>query len=196
MLTGKEGDFLVKMARKIAEDYVNGKKGNYDFSEKCFSEKMGVFTTIEKYPGRELRGCIGFPLPHFKLGMALAESAKSACIDPRFPKLSKVELKKIVFEVSVLSSPEEIKFSSHDELMKKITPKKDGLILESGVNSGLFLPQVWEKLPDKKDFLDNLSMKAGLPPGSWKIPGVKISKFNAQIFSEESPRGKIKEIKE
>lgn len=194
MLSEKQGEFLVKSARKIAENYIKGRREKYDFSEPWLSENLGVFTTIETYPKHNLRGCIGFPLPHLKLGMALIEASKSACRDPRFANLAEKELDNVVFEVSVLSKPEEIKFKSTQDLLKKIILGKDGVILEYGNYSGLFLPQVWKKLPEKNEFLDNLCIKAGLPPGSWKMSGVHFYKFNAQVFTEEKPKGKIKEV--
>ena len=68
--------------------------------------------------------------------------------------------------------------------LKAIRPKKDGLIIRYGTNTGLFLPQVWEQLPDPEQFLDNLCIKAGLPPGMWKEKGVKLFKFHVQVFEE------------
>jgi uncharacterized protein (TIGR00296 family) len=95
-------------------------------------------------------------------------------------------------EVSVLTRPELIEVKSPDEYPKKIRIGRDGLIIESGFQSGLLLPQVpveWKW--DADEFLDNLCMKAGLAPGTWKEEGVRIYSFRSVIFSEESPGGEV-----
>jgi AmmeMemoRadiSam system protein A len=94
-------------------------------------------------------------------------------------------LKDILVEVSVLTRPELIIVDRSEKYVDEIIPNKDGLILEYGHYSGLFLPQVWEQIPDKKQFLDHLCMKAGLEPGMWKLNGVKIYRFHVQVFEEK-----------
>jgi hypothetical protein len=191
MLSEKQGEFIVRLARRAAEDFVKRSKGSYEIHERWLLEKLGVFTTIETYPKHELRGCIGLPLPVMELGKAVIESARSACSDPRFDEIKEKELEKIVIEVSVLTKPEKIDFNNAEELIKKLIPKKDGLILECGSCSGLFLPQVWEKLPEKEQFLDNLCLKADLAPGSWRMSNAKISRFRCQVFKEQKPNGRV-----
>lgn len=187
------GEFLVKTARKAIEEWVRRDKivepGRHP---KDFDEKRGVFTSLHTYPEKELRGCIGYPEPVFSLIDALVRSAISATEDPRFPKLSEDELDKIVVEVSVLSVPEEISVKSPGEYLKKVDVGRDGLIIRKGPFSGLLLPQVPVELGwDAKTFLDNLCLKAGLSLGEWKEAGVSICRFRSEIFSEESPNGRI-----
>ncbi|MEM7826994.1 MAG: TIGR00296 family protein [Candidatus Aenigmatarchaeota archaeon] len=193
MLSKSQGDFLVRLARRTIENHVQNREIKECLDANWLNEKRGVFTTIETYPEHELRGCIGIPYPIKAIGEAVIESAKSACEDMRFPPLTKDELDMVVIEVSVLDIPEEIKVKTPKEYLDKIKPKKDGLIIRYGYASGLFLPQVWEKIPDKEAFLENLCMKAGLPPKTWKLPEAKIYRFSAQIFKEIKPRGKIVE---
>ncbi len=194
LLSFDQGEFLVKFARSVIESYVRNKKLEKPEIEDWMIEKRGVFTTIETYPENELRGCIGIPYPIKPLIVALLISAKSACIDPRFPPLGEDELDNIVVEVSVLSKPKEIKVKNKEEYLERIS-FKDGLILKYKTHSGLFLPQVWEKIKDKKEFLDALCLKAGLPKEYWKNKEAKIYRFNTQIFKEIEPNGKIVEIK-
>jgi len=190
MLTQEQGAFLVKFARGVIESFVKGEE--IKIPEKCpavFAERRGVFVTLEKYPSGELRGCIGLPYPEKPLLEAVKEAAMSATQDPRFPPLGKDELDKITVEVSVLTEPERIDFKTPEELLEKIELGKDGLILKKGWNSGLFLPQVWEKLPTKEEFLENLCYKAGLyDKNCWK--DAEIFKFQVQAFKEKEP-GKI-----
>lgn len=194
MLSKKQGDFLVKEARKTIESFVYGKKYEISSNENWLNGKRGIFTTIHSYPGNELRGCVGFSAPFFPIRTALVESARSACMDERFPLLEKEELSKILIEVSVLTLPEEMNFKKPEELVEKLTCK-EGLIIKMGHCTGLFLPQVWEQLPNKKEFLDHLCLKACLPPGAWKRPEAKILSFRAQIFREDKPGEKIFEEK-
>lgn len=191
MLTPSQGEFLVRLARKYVEGFAEGKAlPEEKMNEKWLCEKRGVFVSLHTYPGNDLRGCVGFPYPILPLGKAVCEASASACCDERFPAVSKREIGKTTIEVSVLSVPEEIKFKNPEELLKKLT-KKEGLILRMGSSSGLFLPQVWKQIPEKKEFLDHLCLKAWLPPGAWKMHGARISSFNAQIFCEETPVGKV-----
>ena len=195
ILSAEEGKFLVKFARRVIESYVKKETLEKPEIKDWMTEKRGIFTTIETYPENDLRGCIGIPYPIKPLIEALIISAKSVCLDPRFPPLCEDELDKIVVEVSVLSKPKEIKVKNKEDYLDKIVPGKDGLILKYKTYSSLFLPQVWEKIRDKKEFLDALCLKAGIPRGCWKNNETKIYKFNAQIFKEIKPKGKIIEIK-
>ncbi len=190
--TDEEGEFAVKTARSAVKNYLfKGNTGNYRFPEK-FEKKSGVFTTINSYPDNELRGCIGFPEPIMPLKDALIKSAiYAATEDPRFSPLNKEELDKVIFEVSLLTVPEEIKA----KIPENVEIGKDGLIVEYGFYSGLLLPQVaTEYNMDQETFLDQTCIKAGLSPGCWKNSNVKVFKFQAEIFKEERPEGNIKRV--
>jgi len=186
-----QGEKLVKLARKAVEE----KKVENEFDED-FKVKKGVFVTIETYPEKELRGCIGFPYPIYPLGEAVQKAAIAAAYeDSRFEPLEKDELKKVVFEVSILTKPKLIEVKNSKEYFEKIEEGKDGLILKNGPFVGLFLPQVWNYFKTKQEFLENLCFKAGLTPDYIHDKKTKIFKFRAQIFAEEKPNGKIVEIK-
>ena len=189
----ERGTFLVKTARKVIEEFVkSGNKYEPKGYPKVFDTKGGVFTTIHMHPNHELRGCIGYPEPVMSIMKAVTESAVSVTRDPRFPPLSGEELDKIVVEVSVLTEPELIDVKDPKEYPKNIKIGQDGLVIEKGFNHGLLLPQVpveWKW--DAEEFLANLCMKAGLPSDMWLESGVKIYRFQSEIFSEKSPRGEI-----
>jgi uncharacterized protein (TIGR00296 family) len=195
-LTIEDGSFLIKLARQAIENFLKSSeviKVPVDTPPKLM-EKRGVFVTLNKAkPTRELRGCIGYPLPAAPLAEAVINSAiESATNDPRFPPVSIDELDEIVIEVSVLTLPELITVKDQTEYPKKIVVGRDGLIVEEGFYKGLLLPQVpveWNW--DEEEFLCNCCLKAGLPPDCWLRKGVKIYKFQAIIFEEKSPRGKV-----
>jgi len=197
-LTLEEGAYLVKLARKTIEVYLQGKLPTPpEGAPERLKQKRGVFVTLKTHPEHELRGCIGFPLPMYELVDATMRAAiASATEDPRFPPLTLEELEKTVVEVSVLTPPEEISYSDPKELPKLIEIGVDGLIIEAGGFSGLLLPQVpVEYNWSPEEYLMHLCIKAGLPSTYWLTGRAKIYKFTAQIFEEESPKGEIIEKK-
>lgn len=189
--------YLVSLARNAIEGYLASGKKIAPAADAALLEKRGVFVTLETYPKRELRGCIGYPMPVKELGPSVVDCALSAAFDdPRFPPVERDELAKLVIEISVLSVPQELKVKSPDEFAKKIKVGRDGLIIHYGYSSGLLLPQVpveWNW--NEEEFLGAVCEKAGLPPSMWRSPSAKISAFQAQIFCEEAPGGKVKEKK-
>lgn len=198
MLSSSDGEFLVRLARKAIAAYLEkGSRLPSGGAPRHLLEPRGVFVTLEGYPGHELKGCIGYPRPQGPLAESVAEMAiEAATGDPRFPSVGKGELGKIVIEVSVLTVPEPIEVKDRRKMPGEVKVGRDGLIIESGWNSGLLLPQVpVEQKWDSEEFLSQACWKAGLPPDSWLKPGVRILKFQAQIFSEEKPGGKVVEKK-
>lgn len=192
MVSLDEGIEAVRYARGIIEWHVAGNEMPAEPDGEIFNEKMGAFVTINTYPSEMLRGCIGMPEPIMKLKDAIKEAAVSACHDPRFPPLRKDELDFIIVEVSILTKPEIVNVRKPEEYARKIKVGRDGLIAEHGIYRGLLLPQVateygWNEV----QFLDETCMKAGLPPGCWKDGKTKIYSFQAHVFSETEPRGKI-----
>jgi hypothetical protein len=196
-LSQEEGEYLVQLARIAVEEYLKNEKiiaPPKDTPQKLL-QRCGVFVTINsiKGPNKELRGCIGYPYPTTILAQAVIESAiNSATQDPRFYPLSLKELDNVVFEVSVLTPPEQVRVKNLKEYISQIKVGKDGLIIENGPCKGLLLPQVpieWRW--DEEEFLCQCCIKAGLPPDSWLLKNTKVYKFQAIIF-EEAPRGKIK----
>ena len=180
--------FLLKLARRAVETWVRKrvKISPPARHPEELDKKAGVFVTVyKKVLGREqLRGCIGLPYPVKPLIEGVIEAAVSACNDPRFAPVREEELKDMVIEVSVLTKPEKIPFKTTEELLETIQPYKDGLIIKLGMHSGLFLPQVWEELPTKEEFLSHLCMKADLPAGCWLQEGAEFYRFRVEAIKE------------
>lgn len=191
LLKKEEGEELLRAAREAIGHYFEFKEEpsilkGVDLDK--YQEPRGVFVTLRK--GKELRGCIGFPLPMFPLGKAVVKSAIAAAFeDPRFPPLSEGEFGEVELELSVLTVPEKIKVKDSSEYLEKIKVGRDGLIIKYGGNSGLLLPQVpGEQGWGVEEYLDGICMKAGLAPGAWKEDGVSLESFQAQIFNEEEKK--------
>lgn len=185
MLTGEEGKFLLELARKTIEKFVNNERIEKPVRySKTLDEKRGVFCTITE--NGELRGCIGLPYPIKPLVDALIDSAQSACEDPRFERLCKGELNKTKIEISVLTEPKLIKVKKPKQYLEEIRIGKDGLIIQYGPCSGLLLPQVAREYNwSVEEFLNHLCLKAGLLPNKWKSQKARIYRFQAQIFKED-----------
>jgi uncharacterized protein (TIGR00296 family) len=163
--------------------------------KKYFSDKMGAFVTLSKRRNnlKDLQGCIGITQPIYPLIDVISDVSLSAAFeDYRFPPVS--DMSQIVVEISILIPPRLIEVNNPEEYLEKIKIGKDGLVIESGFSKGLLLPQVpvennrnW----DVKTFLEHLCIKAGLPINNWKNKNTKIYTFQAIIFEEEEPNGKI-----
>ncbi|MGC8608463.1 MAG: TIGR00296 family protein [Thermoplasmata archaeon] len=188
------GKKAVQIARLAIESYIRSNETITAPREGIFSQNHGIFTTIETYPQKVLRGCIGFPEPYYTLGEGLVKSAiYAATEDPRFERIRGDELDKITVEVSILTEPTEIE-SDPEKRPENISIGKDGIIAVYNGASGLLLPQVaTEYHMNSKEFLESLCEKAGLWEGCWKYKKVKISKFQAVIFGEKSPRGEVEQ---
>ncbi|MFB6076257.1 MAG: AmmeMemoRadiSam system protein A [Candidatus Aenigmatarchaeota archaeon] len=190
MINEDIGKITVKLARKVIKKYLDNEDIEIKDYPKELDKRRGVFVTINKKG--ELRGCIGIPEPIDTTINNIIEASKSVCNDPRFPPLSKSEINEITVGVSILTEPKEIKTGKKDEILKKIKKDIDGLILENKNNRGLFLPQVWDKIPQKEDFLGQLCFKAGLAdPIAWLSESTKLYKFKVKAFKEEEPNRRI-----
>ncbi|MEM4572917.1 MAG: TIGR00296 family protein [Candidatus Caldarchaeum sp.] len=189
----EKGVKLVRFARSAVETYLSTGSLPEIPTEDWLLQKSGVFVSIYTFPLKELRGCIGYPMPILPLGEATVRAAVAAASeDPRFPPVEKNELDKVIFEVSVLSQPEEMPVSNRKELHKEVVVGRDGLIIESPYGSGLLLPQVpveygW----DAEEFLSNLCIKAGLDSTYWLYGRYKLYRFTAEVFAETNSRGRV-----
>lgn len=124
------------------------------------------FVTLNR--GGELRGCIGSLEPVRPLVVDVCRNAHSAAFsDPRFPPLAAREFDDLDLSISVLGPAEELVFRDEADLIARLRPAVDGVVLREGARRGTFLPSVWESLPDPADFLAHLKQKAGLPPDYW-----------------------------
>lgn len=128
-----------------------------------FKELGAVFVTLQKN-GR-LRGCIGSIVAHQPMIIDLAQHSYDAAFnDRRFTPLQKEELSEISVSVSILSSPVKMNFDGEKDLLSKIEEFKDGIIIKDKNYQAVYLPSVWEQIPNKEDFLRSLKVKAGLSP--------------------------------
>jgi AmmeMemoRadiSam system protein A len=181
MLTRDEQRELLQFARQSIR---NGLLGEPPLSSSGVSENLlkpsGAFVTVRV--DRELRGCIGYVEPTFPLADVVADVAvRAATQDLRFEPLSLAALDSSTITISVLAPP--TKISSIDEIQIGV----HGLILLKGNHKGLLLPEVAsERGWSRGEFLEGVTLKAGLPPGSWKEENAVLFIFTADVFSDEN----------
>lgn len=131
-----------------------------------FHHRCATFVTI--YINNQLRGCIGSLEPRYSVAEDVMRNAfASAFKDPRFPPLNVNEFKDIKLEISLLGPLQPMQFESEENLIAQLQPGKDGILLADAKYRAVFLPLVWEKLPDPKSFIQALKQKAGMPADYW-----------------------------
>ncbi len=179
------GRTLIGMARAAIGARLIGREPPKADGATWLSQPGATFVTLNK--GERLRGCIGSLSPQRPLGSDVISNAEAAAFrDPRFPPMTLEEWPETQTEVSLLSTPRPIRFADEADLLAKITPGEDGLVLEAGGRRGTFLPQVWESLPDKQQFLAQLKAKAGLPQdfrlGRCRVLRYRVIKWKQSDF--------------
>lgn len=176
-----EKKWLLEVARKRLEAHIN--KTTYPFpidTPQKWEQINGIFVTLTK--NRELRGCIGILEGQKSVVKTVWDYVINAAIqDPRFSPVTSDELDQISIEISLLTKPEALIYTSPENLLKQID-HDSGLIFRLGYKRSTFLPQVWEQLPDKIDFLQHLAMKAGCNPNQWKT--ARYESYQVIHFSE------------
>jgi len=185
-LTETERVLLLKIAREAIESVVRGQQPPVLDKSKLspkLSEPGVTFITLTRKG--ELRGCIGALEPYQPLVEDVREHAIAAALnDFRFPPVSPGELNDIKIEISRLTLPEELHYQTPQELLERLRPGIDGVILREGIHRATFLPQVWEKIPDKATFLSHLCMKMGAPPDIWLKNMLSVQTYQVEEFHE------------
>lgn len=200
IIEDETGYYLVKLARKAGEAWVSeGRRiGPIEPIPEQAKLTMGAFVTVKKVVGRryELRGCIGYPVGIAPLVEEVIDLARESTLkDPRFAPVRPGELKQLIFEVSILTPPEEISYETPEELLKQIEIGKDGLIVSYRSARGLLLPQVpVEQGWSVEEFISYTCRKAWLPTDIWKKEKIRVEKFQGHVFSEVTPGGKIERV--
>lgn len=189
--TDEQKRFLLNLARQTVRAASQGKPLP-EVDEKSLApelkEKKACFVTLTK--NGQLRGCIGHIYPTEPLYKAVIENAQAAAIyDTRFEPVRPAEVDQIEIEISILTEPQLLAYDTVDDLLKKLRPGIDGVILNLDGRRSTFLPQVWEQLPDKVDFLNHLSMKAGMPADAWRKPSTKVFTYQVEKFKESEFKG-------
>jgi AmmeMemoRadiSam system protein A len=168
---------LLTIARTALESYVReGKTFKPSSSSQKLQEERGVFVTLTK--NGQLRGCIGYIQPIKPLIESVRDNAISAAVhDGRFSPVKPDELGDINIEISILTVPQ-------PDTIENIINHKLGVVLQQGNYGATYLPQVWDGLPDAKQFFSTLCQKAGLTSDCWQDSRTEYLSYRAIVFSE------------
>ncbi|MDA0832447.1 MAG: AmmeMemoRadiSam system protein A [Planctomycetota bacterium] len=183
-LNSRDREILLDIAEASLVEFVNTgreREVNRDDVPPHLLEQRATFVTLRRQG--ELRGCMGSLLPRFPLVEDVAHNAFSAAAyDPRFSPLKVAELPGLNVQISLLTLPEPIRFTSEPHLLELIQPGVDGLTLTLGRHRGTLLPSVWKMCPDKQEFMNHLKKKAGLPVEFWD-DDIKIERYRTFCWS-------------
>ncbi len=179
-----QGRILLDLARKaiairLGRGEAPGSGEGYADLQQC----QATFVTLKKKG--QLRGCIGNLEPVGTLWEGIRDNALNAAFhDYRFAPLSADELDEIHIDISILSPAVLLDYTDTADLLKKLCPGRDGVVLGSGAKAATFLPQVWQQLPRVEDFLGHLCHKAGLDKDTWRHGHPEIRVYQVQCFAE------------
>ncbi|WP_028583713.1 AmmeMemoRadiSam system protein A [Desulfogranum mediterraneum] len=188
MLSPEQGQVLVRLARQTIEEHLELAASDpltaRELDDPALQERRGVFVTLHQREA--LRGCIGSLQAMESLLDGVRRHALNAAFhDHRFTPVSAPEVAALQLSVSVLSKPLPLTYSGPEELLRKLRPEIDGVILKAPSGAGAtFLPQVWKQLPDPAAFLGHLCCKAGLGEHYWRTSPLEIETYHVHYFEE------------
>ncbi len=187
MISHKQQTELLQLARHtITATLMKKNTAPTEKIEPSFQTKSGIFVTLTRH--KELRGCIGCLEARQSIWNGVrAYAIHAAFEDPRFLPVTAQELDQLKIEISILSKPTPLHFSSPLDLIQKLNHTKPGVVLSKGHRSATFLPSVWDELPVAEEFLSHLCLKAGLHLTAWKEPDIEIKTYECERFSEKDP---------
>lgn len=185
-LTDDEKKTLLRLAREALERGARGESLpalNPSSLTPALRAEAASFVTLTKHG--QLRGCIGALEPYQPLVDDVREHAIAAAIkDYRFPPVQPNELSKIKIEVSRLTPPRRLEYTAPEDLLASLHPGLDGVILRDGPRRSTFLPQVWEQIPDKVEFLSQLCAKMGAARDLWRRKHLEVLIYQVEEFHE------------
>lgn len=187
VLTNEEQEILLGLARRSIELAVSGRdlpQVDLEQLPPRLREDGVCFVTLTE-AGGELRGCIGGLQATQPLALDVCQHAASAALDDyRFSPVRPVEVPCLRIEISVLTAPQPLTYDSPQRLPQLLRPGVDGVVLRDGLRRATFLPQVWEKLPDPRAFLNHLCQKMGGPNDLWQQKMLEIETYQVMEFHE------------
>lgn len=188
MLNEAHGKTLIRLARETIEQQL-GLRGSAPIKAELLADpvlqaRQGVFVTLHKHG--QLRGCIGSLTGTESIVDGVRRHAVNAAFhDHRFSPVTADQMRDLTIDISVLTEPEPLIYEDCADLVAKLRPGTDGVILrDSAWASATFLPQVWEQLPTAELFLCHLCRKAGLPDTAWQKKHLAIQTYQVQYFKE------------
>ncbi|MFH1789803.1 MAG: AmmeMemoRadiSam system protein A [bacterium] len=184
MFNDKTNEYIIDLARRSITNFLNNgvilEIDEQELPHPLLLEQRSCFVTLKL--GGKLRGCIGHIEPIQELYRDIIENSVSAAFeDPRFLPLRSGEFNNLHIEVSVLTRPVKIQCSDASEIIQKLNPDVDGVIIKKGNRGATYLPQVWSEFSTPQEFLSSLCLKAGLLANEWEKGTIEVSIYQAEI---------------
>ena len=185
-LTQEEKDFLLQQARLALISGVTGKPLTpIDLDEVPENIRQPGATFVTLTVDGRLRGCVGTLEAYQPLLDDVHEHAVAAALnDFRFPPVQAEEISKIMIEISRLTAPKALEYEGPEDLLTKLRPGIDGVVLRDDYRRATFLPQVWEKIPSARAFMDQLCLKLGGPSDLWQNKKLDVLVYQVEEFHE------------
>jgi uncharacterized protein len=185
-LTPEERLQLLKLARQALEDGVYGRTPVSLYEDLTPRLRQNGVTFVTLTHKGVLRGCVGALEAYQPLADDVRIHALDAALhDYRFPPVCPEELSEISIGISCLTPPQPLIYDCPEELVMRLRPGVDGVVLQDGIRRATFLPQVWEKIPDPEIFLNLLCLKMGAPQNLWQRKKVSVYIYQVEEFHEE-----------
>jgi AmmeMemoRadiSam system protein A len=186
LLTQLERSMLLKLARQSMEHAVRG-QSLPPLHLAALTPPMQAhgasFVTLTLTG--ELRGCVGALEPSQPLAEDVREHAIAAALeDYRFPQVRESELQDIHIEISLLTVPVPLEYTTPEDLLARLQPGLDGVIIKDGWKRATFLPQVWDKVSGKEEFLEHLCYKMGVARDLWRRKHLEVLTYRVEEFHE------------
>lgn len=186
-LSDEEKGTLLRLAREALEGSVRGQRLQaMDLSGLPAILRAHGASFVTLTVDGDLRGCVGTLVARLPLAQDVREQAVSAALqDHRFSPVQERELERIRIEISRLTPPVALEYSTPDDLRARLRPDVDGVILHYGARRATYLPQVWKKLPDPDAFLGSLCEKMGTEPEFWQHVPLGVETYEVEEFHEQ-----------
>jgi len=176
------GAALIGRARNAIADALGLPAAAAEPGHAALDAPGATFVTLRQ--SGDLRGCVGTlsavrPLADDVRLHALAAAFR----DSRFEPLRVEEFAQLEIEVSLLEPAQPLAAGTEAEVHGALRPGVDGVVLEWRGCRATFLPQVWEQLPQPREFLDALKCKAGLAADFW-AEDLRLSRYRVRKFTQ------------
>ncbi len=183
-----EQTLLLALARRTLADTAYHRlppEVNLRLLPPALAEKRACFVTLRSHDDGALRGCIGILVARSPLASeVVAMTVQTARHDPRFPPVTVNELDRLWIEISVLTPLEHLTYTDPQELLRKLRPGVDGVILQLGHDRATFLPHVWKSYPEPDVFLNLLAQKMGHAPDTWRDVQLQVHTYQVVEIRE------------
>jgi AmmeMemoRadiSam system protein A len=153
------------------------------FSKELQTEGASFVTLMKE---GKLRGCIGALEAYQPLILDVQfHAAAAAQEDYRFKPVTLDEIDLMKIEISYLTPLQRLDYFDTNDLISKLRPGIDGVLLKDGSRRATFLPQVWDQISNCEEFLDHLCIKMGAHPDLWQEKHLEVYVYQVEEFSED-----------